>query len=84
MLVFLLWSCTVTCEDVCTSISSCHDIVQENTNTLDCTSACLSQQEQAQNDGNELAFDALKSCLTTSTCEDITQGVCYDEDLYSW
>ena len=84
MLLFFLWSCTVTCEEVCTSLSSCPDVVQENTNTLDCTSACLSQQEQAQNNENGEAFDALKLCLTTNTCEDITQGVCYDEDLYSW
>ena len=84
MLIFLIWACTVTCEDVCTTLSSCDEIEQENTGEIDCRSACLSQQEQAQVDGNEEAFDNLKSCITTSTCSDIVLGVCYDEDLYSW
>ena len=83
-MLFLLWSCTVTCEDVCVSLASCDEISQENSNTLDCTSACLSQQEQAQNNGQEQEFNALKSCIQTNSCADIAEGVCYDENLYSW
>lgn len=84
MIFFLIWGCTVTCEDVCTKISSCDEIAQEGTGEIDCRSACLSQQEQAQADENEEAFDRLKSCISTNTCTDIAQGVCYDEELYSW
>jgi hypothetical protein len=84
MIIFLLWSCTLTCEEVCTTISSCDNISQENTNTIDCTSACLSQQEQAEEEEQSEAFGSLKSCLNTSTCAEIEAGVCYDEDLYSW
>jgi len=84
MIIFLMWACTVTCEDVCTAISSCDEIEQESTGEIDCRSACLSQQEQAQVDGNEEAFDAMKSCITTSTCAEVAEGVCYDEELYSW
>ena len=84
MIFFLTWACTVTCEDVCTTISSCDEIEQEGTGEIDCRSACLSQQEQAQTDGKEESFDNLKSCIVTSSCSDIVQGVCYDEELYSW
>lgn len=84
MILFLLWACTVTCEDVCTTIASCDEIEQESTGEIDCRSACLSQQEQAQTDGNDEAFDSLKLCITSSTCDEIAQGVCYDEELYSW
>ena len=84
MFLFFVRACTLTCEEVCTTISSCENLSQENTNTIDCTSACLSQQEQAESVGQSEAFDALKSCLNTSTCAEIETGVCYDEDLYSW
>ena len=84
MFILFLWSCTLTCEEVCTTISSCENLSQENTNSIDCTSACLSQQEQAEADEQTEEFDALKSCLNTNTCAEIEAGVCYDEALYSW
>jgi hypothetical protein len=84
MMILFIWACTVTCEQVCTTISSCEEIEQDNISEIDCRSACLSQQEQAQEDEREEAFDDLKSCLNTSTCDDIVEGVCYDEELYSW
>ena len=84
MMFFFLWACTVTCEETCTKIMSCDEIEQEGTDEIDCRSACLSQQEQSQADGNEDAFNNLKSCITASTCSEIVQGVCYDEELYSW
>jgi hypothetical protein len=29
-------------------------------------------------------FRAHKRCLQDESCEDIADGVCYDEDLYVW
>ena len=45
-----------------------------------------SQQEQAQTDGNDAAFDGTQALHVTmnSTCDEIAQGVCYDEELESW
>ena len=84
MMFLFIWACTVTCEDVCTKLSSCDGLEQDNTSEIDCRSACRSQQEQAQTDGNEEGFEELKSCLSTSSCVEIVDGVCYDENLYSW
>jgi len=82
--IFGLWGCTATCEDVCTKIHTCDNIDQGVTNSLDCTSSCRSQQEEADLDENTEAFDALKDCLSSKTCEEIEAGVCYEESLYSW
>jgi|GEM_PF-6794206 len=84
LIFFSLWGCTATCEEVCTTLQSCDALDQGVSHALDCTSSCLSQQEEATLDGNTETFDTLKSCLNSSTCEEIELGVCYEESLYSW
>ena len=84
MLILFWVACTFTCEQVCEKISTCTEIEQGISNAIDCRSSCLSQQEEASNDGREESFSDLKSCLYNESCLDIEEGICYDEDLYSW
>ena len=84
MLILFWFACTTTCEQVCDKLSTCSDIDQGIGNSIDCQSACLAQQEAATNDDREESFSDLKNCLSSSTCSDIEEGICYDEELYSW
>jgi len=82
-------ACTPTCEQTCTKLLSCED---EGLNTpmmnLDeCTSSCAAQSnwyEDNQKVEQQDAFDQLKSCIYSETCESVLDGVCYDEDVYIW
>ena len=81
--------CTPTCEQTCNKLLDCED---ENLQTplmnLDeCTSACAAQSNQYEDNEQEQkqqAFDELKSCIVAETCEDLMEGVCYDDEVYIW
>ena len=82
LFIFILGACSPTCDQVCEKIYTCID--GDNTDELNCLSACRTQQSEAQEDENDASFDSLKQCLHSESCEDIEAGVCYDETLYSW
>ena len=85
MWAVLLWlGCSPTCEQVCTKLRGCDGVALGPTNQLDCTNACLAQQEAIPEDDDSDNFSAYKECVIEETCDQITAGVCYDSGLYSW
>ena len=85
-ILFLQFACTPTCEQVCTKLRSCSDIEVGVSNQLDCTNACLTQQEAIpeEDETQSRAFSEYKECVSQNTCEQISSGDCYDSGLYSW
>ncbi len=52
-----------------------------------CTSACNAQDTlYSEWDDEEKmdAFDELRTCIVSETCERVSEGVCYDDDMYVW
>ena len=86
MWIVLFWlGCSPTCEQVCSKLTDCSNIELGMTNQLDCTNACLAQQEAIPDEDAESdSFANYKDCVVQETCEQIEAGVCYDSDLYSW
>ena len=80
--ILLLGACSPTCDQVCDKVISC--LSGDSVDALNCTSACRLQQLEAEEDEQDQTFDDLKNCLYTESCEDLEEGVCYEESLYSW
>ena len=81
--------CTPTCEQTCNKLLDCEgEGVQSPLMNLDeCTSACAAQSNQyedSEHEQKQQAFDELKSCIVAETCGDLSEGVCYDEEVYVW
>jgi hypothetical protein len=84
---FMMFACAPTCEQTCKKILTCEELSSPGMNLDECTSACSAQQnvyEAWDDPDKENAFDDLKSCIVAEECESVTEGVCYDEDMYIW
>ena len=84
-----LWGCTPTCEQVCQKIISCEEdgLDAPRMNLDECSSSCAAQSnwyEDQELTEQQVAFDDLKACINSETCEDLADGVCYTEDLYNF
>jgi len=90
MIYFFLISmgCTPTCETTCEKLLSCGEIDAAGAGVSECENSCTSQQElyntEWDDEEKQTAFDELKSCIVQEECEDIANGVCYDDSLYVW
>ena len=85
-LVAFASGCTPTCRQVCKQITQCEQIDDWTGGHEDlCVENCLRQEAvyDAWDDTQLLdALDATKVCLMESTCEEVEDGRCYDQDLY--
>ena len=88
LLLFALAGCQPTCEQVCDKLVACEQEGTERMSAKDCEEQCTEQEELYQRwTDTQLreAFDAEKSCLMDSTCEQIfDEGACYDEEVWSF
>ncbi len=85
LLLTLAAACTPTCEQVCRKARTCG--VAERLAQDECELSCNSQDDLLgdwEDEELETAFDEHKRCVTSSTCEEIAAGVCYDERLFSF
>jgi hypothetical protein len=87
LLPLLLLGCEVNCQSTCEKLLTCDDVESPLVSEIDCETACVSQEilyEQWDDQLKRDAFADYKTCVSERTCGDIADGVCYDEDLYSW
>ncbi len=83
----LLGGCEPSCEQVCVKLVECEEPGTERMNATECEEQCLMQKETyAVWSDVQLrdAFDAELACIYDSACEDVTAGVCYDEEVYTF
>lgn len=87
ILLFSLFGCTPTCEQVCDKLVACDDVGTERMGSAECQESCTQQKELLDhwNDGQKQdKFDDELTCLYDSECGDVADGVCYDADLWSF
>ena len=84
VLILSLLGCTPTCEQVCEKLTTC-DELDSISSEIDCQSACTAQEllyEDWEDEEKRNAFDELKVCIGENTCDEIADGLCYNEVIY--
>ena len=79
--------CEPSCEQTCEVLLDCDETHTDRLALDDCTAACLVQERLYDDwEDTELrdSFTEYKTCVTEESCQDIADGICYDEELYSW
>ena len=78
--------CTPTCTETCRKLLRCDEelgIVEYG--ITECEESCNRTNDlyESWEDQDKIdAFAAHKQCIAGATCDEINDGVCYDEDLY--
>lgn len=85
LLLSSLLACGPTCERTCEKILRCDNLSSERVSVEECQESCSRQQvlyELWEDEVKQEAFDDHKRCLVGSSCDEIADGVCYDEELF--
>ena len=75
--------CAPSCEQTCNKLIRCD--VADNLNQLECEQSCgqqLQQYDVEENDTLKRAFADHRRCIGSSSCEEIEDAECYDEDIF--
>lgn len=85
VIVALASGCTPTCSEVCRKVRDC-ELDSPRTTQDECVTACEQQEAlyDAWEDEDKLdAYHEERRCLGRSSCEEIADGVCYqDEEIW--
>lgn len=79
--------CEPTCKATCKKLVKCEDVETPRVSKEECTASCETQQQlydEWDDEQKRENFGDMKRCVKKSECEEIADGVCYDEDLYIW
>ena len=77
--------CTPTCKTTCGKLLSCELDDSPRTAESECEGACANEEAlyTAWDDQDKMdALDAERKCVSSSTCDEIAAGACYDEALF--
>jgi hypothetical protein len=84
--VVLLSACAPNCERTCRKLDSC--AADGSTMTLiECESTCTTLIQSFARDEDEVrkeSFAAHRRCVVSATCDEVNDGVCYDETLFAF
>ena len=88
LLALLLVGCDTSCERACKKLTSCAaELEVEGRYHEECAETC-SQQERLYEDWEDTQLqDALaeaRNCVADHTCDELAEGVCYDEELWPY
>lgn len=75
--------CAPSCDSVCDKLIECG--TADGLNEAECVETCSRQQLLYDLDNDrtlEQAFADHRRCIGQATCDEIDDGVCYDEDLF--
>lgn len=84
-MLVLLAACPPPCKQVCRKILDCGNLDSQRVAVEECELSCQVQEAlyiQWEDETKQDAFDDHKRCLMQESCEDIADGVCYDEQIF--
>lgn len=87
ILLLALLGCTPTCDEVCTKLVGCGNAGTELLNADDCSEQCQRQQtlyDHWKDVQLRDAFDDSLKCYQQSSCDEIADGGCYDQAIWSY
>lgn len=82
--IFFVGACEPTCKQVCRRVLSC-DLQVSRTELDECEASCVFQErmyDQADDGDRRSRLADHKRCLRRSSCSEIREGECYDEELF--
>jgi len=83
-----LLGCTPTCDQVCDKLVACENPGTERMSSAECRESCESQRSLYNEEWDDIekrdAFDDELTCLYDAECADVSDGVCYDEEVWSY
>lgn len=85
LLLLALIGCTPTCDQTCQKLIRCDVIDADAVNEDVCEQDCANLENLYDYwDDQQLVsqMQETRRCIGESTCEDIADGVCYEQDLY--
>ena len=84
----MLSACDPSCQRVCRKlVEDCDEVETPRLGPEDCEAQCNNQEALYQRWTDEQLqdrFEAYKVCVMSEECEDIADGVCYDDTLYAF
>jgi hypothetical protein len=81
----VLVACTPPCEQTCNKLRSCD--LSPRANQFQCEEQCEGQAALYagwDDEAKQQALEDLRSCVAGASCEELEQGVCYDETIWSF
>jgi hypothetical protein len=87
LLIIVSLGCTPSCEDVCRKLVVCEDLATSRMSVSECEEQCLNQEARYatwDDSAKRDAFEDELSCLYDSSCGDVAEGVCYDEEVFAF
>ncbi|MBW1877697.1 MAG: hypothetical protein JRJ84_04975 [Deltaproteobacteria bacterium] len=75
--------CAPSCDRVCHKVLDCD--LRPRLSQLECKESCLRQgglYEEWEDDDKLEDFAAHRRCIMQATCDELEDGVCYDESLF--
>jgi uncharacterized protein (UPF0548 family) len=82
-----LSACDVGCEPVCRKVLDCDGLETTELTLGECTAECVRQSQSFEIEEDEagaVSFAEHKRCLKGASCDEISDGICYDADLFSF
>ena len=79
--------CEPSCRSTCNALLECDSVESDQVTIDDCEASCEVQDKLYEDwEDQELvdAFVETKTCITSSTCEEIADGACYDDNVYAF
>jgi hypothetical protein len=88
-LVAVLTACDATCQQTCRQlIVECDGVEHSGTTRDECEVQCEQQktlyEDTWEDEDLSLRFADYRNCVVDSTCADVEDGVCYDEELFAY
>jgi hypothetical protein len=82
-----LWGlsgCADTCSTACAALLECGELDNASSSEATCQLDCAVQENAWEGTELEGTFSDYLSCVGESSCDELNEGVCYYESLYSF
>jgi len=79
----LAGGCAPACESTCTKLLDCD--LSPRVSEEECVESCETQQHLYEDWGDtekQTAFEKERGCIRQSTCDEIADGTCYDDEIW--
>jgi hypothetical protein len=87
VLLSLLTACDATCSQACKKLDRCDAVATSGQTRDQCEETCQEVDnlyDRWEDEDLQERLDASRNCIRDETCGAIADGVCYDEELYTW